>query len=873
MKDQPNSTPFSQLDPETVLEHATWLRSFARALVQDPADAEDIAQDALGVALTSTAPIRHPRGYLAVTARRLASGLRRERRHRKDREVRASESASHEAPPAEAALESMDTLRVCFEEIRELPKTQAHTLSLRYVEGLSVDEVAGRLGTRPSTVRSNLARGLSALRARLDERLGGREAWCATLIPMALPGHVPAASFPEAGRSAAAPSAASVPAAAFLVSAMNLKLAAAILTPVLLTAGLYQLQQERIEPVTSPSNDGAPDENPALVSIHFNDRAPDVKLASVEAPPTLQRADAQPTVSAAIRTAPEPTAAGHDLDILLRDLFSPEPLFAFEVNVTALDADRSELPINGQPTLKVATDAEGRVRIDRLPRGTTTVALEAVRHYRFGSALSLTPDEVSLDNPKDVYVGVGPTYRFDFDGAPEQLGGDWQIIASGPSIPAQMPITSTLRWLETPAGFQPWTRFTETFGRPGDDGPWTLELRTSDGLLTGSVQVPYDRGARAEPFRVPFETLGAIHFILDSPLDPSELEASMAIPQISLTQTGSGDRSRARLMPSGDLVESIHGRLTPGTYQWEAPGQVDAAGVAIAGTVEVRTGETATVHVPSLGGPFLERSIIVDARGATGTDFEAWSCTALDVKDIDSFTFLRSIEPAPDLGPGFWRIRVGSVPQEGWTVQLSVDEPYEVSPDYLQLRGDGAPDRFVVAASAPRATVEVTFHDATTGEPLEASTKPSLLVFERVGFRSIGRDGDGNLNPVSFPTNAPSRLLCRADGYQMTEATYEPGNGGRKLRVELLPGWRSRVYVMNLNTVRPQAGVKVIVDGKPFGETNEAGIVWLDLEGPPDLVELDVPEDLEVTLSPFRDGLLYSPDPEEGYGFVVGAPE
>ncbi|MEM8712462.1 MAG: RNA polymerase sigma factor, partial [Planctomycetota bacterium] len=839
----------------------------ARALVRDPSDAEDIVQEALGAAFASTTPIEHPRGFLAVTARRLASGLRRDRRHRKDREIRVSETASHEGPPADASLESMDTLRVCLEEVRELPRTQAQTLSLRYVEGLTIAEVAAQLGTHSSTVRSNLSRGLAALRTRLDERLGGREAWCATLIPMALPGHVPTANSVEAGRLAAAPSAASVPAAALFISAMNLKLAAAVAAPVLLTVGLYQLPRDPESLVSSETSESAPAQEPSSPATNaFEAPGPKAELADLTPPRTSDRADAP--LASASDDSPAATAT-LDLDILFRDLFSPEPLFAFDVTVTALDANRSQIAFGGEPTLKMATGADGRLRIDSLPPGTAAVGLKATQREAFTVGLTLSPKEISLDDPKDVYVGVGPTYRFRFEGAAERPGIDWAIVASGPNIPGQMPITSKLQWLETETGFQPWTRFSEPLGRKDDEGPWTLELRTLDGILKGSVEVPYGRGSRAEPFPVLFETLGAIRFILDSPRDPSELEAELAVPQITLIHTESGDRSRARLLNSGERIESTHGQIAPGRYEWQAPGQVDAGGVPIGGVTSVATGEVTTVRIPPLGGPDLKRSIIVDASAVPEADLSDWSATALNANDIQSFTFLHSPSSANDLGPGHWRIQIGPVPQKNWMVQLSPSDGYAVSPDYLQLRADGSVGRMTVTRTAPTASIQIMFHDAITGEPLDHSTSPSALIFKTVGFRSLGRDATGQLRHADLPTNSPSRLLCRASGYQMTEAIFEPGNGGNTLRVDLLPGWRSRVYVMNLSTAKPQPGAGVIVDGEPLGETNEAGVLWLDLDGPPKLIELGLPEDLELKLSPFRDGLLFSTDPEEGYGFVV----
>ncbi len=58
-------------------------------------------------------------------------------------------------------------------------------MTARYLEGLKTAEIAKREGVQPATVRAHLARGLAALRARLDRRQGGREQWCTVLAPFA----------------------------------------------------------------------------------------------------------------------------------------------------------------------------------------------------------------------------------------------------------------------------------------------------------------------------------------------------------------------------------------------------------------------------------------------------------------------------------------------------------------------------------------------------------------------------------------------------------------------------------------------------------------------------------------------------------------
>ena len=64
-----------------------------------------------------------------------------------------------------------DDLEELHAHLLRLPPHQQAVVALHYLEGLSVDEIATTLGTRPGTVKSRLARARQTLRARLE---GGR---------------------------------------------------------------------------------------------------------------------------------------------------------------------------------------------------------------------------------------------------------------------------------------------------------------------------------------------------------------------------------------------------------------------------------------------------------------------------------------------------------------------------------------------------------------------------------------------------------------------------------------------------------------------------------------------------------------------------
>lgn len=177
--------PNSEFDHERVcLENATWLRELARALVGDVHAADDIVQDALGAAVRRSPDARDVRAYLAGTVRHLASKWRREIGRRTARERTYGEERAVEAGGTEDVLERMDLMRRVLEEVESLPRTEGRVIGLRYVDGLTVEEIAARTSLASSSVRSALSRGLGRLRGRFDRSFGGRGAWAPFLVSM-----------------------------------------------------------------------------------------------------------------------------------------------------------------------------------------------------------------------------------------------------------------------------------------------------------------------------------------------------------------------------------------------------------------------------------------------------------------------------------------------------------------------------------------------------------------------------------------------------------------------------------------------------------------------------------------------------------------
>ncbi|MBO4271753.1 SigE family RNA polymerase sigma factor [Microbispora triticiradicis] len=130
-------------------------------------DAEDMVQSALEKVYRHWPRIRHdnPEAY----ARRVVvnGAISRARRRKVIREITF-------AQPPETPVESPDLgLRdVLVAELRKLPARMRAVLVLRYWEDLSEAETAALLGCSVGTVKSQAARGLARVRARMENLEG-----------------------------------------------------------------------------------------------------------------------------------------------------------------------------------------------------------------------------------------------------------------------------------------------------------------------------------------------------------------------------------------------------------------------------------------------------------------------------------------------------------------------------------------------------------------------------------------------------------------------------------------------------------------------------------------------------------------------------
>jgi len=179
-----------------VLAEGPWLRSLAHRI--DGARGEDLAQDAILVALAAPAPRGRLRSWLAGILRNLARETRRGETRRARREARAARAEPGKGP-AEAAARAEAKSRV-VRAIRDLPEPYRRTVLLHFFEGQSLAGIARLEGTSDSTVRNRLRRALARLRDRLEEEFGGTPL---ALAPFALAPRRPRLSFLRIAAAAA----------------------------------------------------------------------------------------------------------------------------------------------------------------------------------------------------------------------------------------------------------------------------------------------------------------------------------------------------------------------------------------------------------------------------------------------------------------------------------------------------------------------------------------------------------------------------------------------------------------------------------------------------------------------------------------------
>jgi RNA polymerase sigma-70 factor (ECF subfamily) len=168
MSETPMGAGETSLDFDALVEseQAALLR-LARRLVWDGEEARDLVQSALADAYEKRHTLRDSKAGPAWLRRILVSRaighLRRRRVWNVVREVLDLGPAAQPSP--EERFEGVERWRAFGRALRTLPAQQATAFSLRYLEGLELDDIADAMNIGRGTVRIHLYRALQKLKA------------------------------------------------------------------------------------------------------------------------------------------------------------------------------------------------------------------------------------------------------------------------------------------------------------------------------------------------------------------------------------------------------------------------------------------------------------------------------------------------------------------------------------------------------------------------------------------------------------------------------------------------------------------------------------------------------------------------------------
>lgn len=154
---------------ELTRRHLPRLLGFARRMLADGAEAEDVAQEAM-LRLWRIAPEwESGRAQVSTWLWRVASNLCTDRLRRKGRGVALEDAPdlADEAPGAVSRLITADRMNALEAALQALPERQRQAVVLRHIEGLSNPEIAQIMEIGVEAVESLTARGKRALAARL----------------------------------------------------------------------------------------------------------------------------------------------------------------------------------------------------------------------------------------------------------------------------------------------------------------------------------------------------------------------------------------------------------------------------------------------------------------------------------------------------------------------------------------------------------------------------------------------------------------------------------------------------------------------------------------------------------------------------------
>jgi RNA polymerase sigma-70 factor (ECF subfamily) len=147
-------------------EHADRLVGLACLLLRDPADAEDVVQEAFMRLQRRASSIQHA-DRQAAYLRSIVLNLARSRLRRRRLAVWKRPPPVAANPGPDEVVELRDEQRRVVEALRQLSARQRECLVLHYYEGLAHSEIADTLDLSITSVRTHLRRGEASLEREL----------------------------------------------------------------------------------------------------------------------------------------------------------------------------------------------------------------------------------------------------------------------------------------------------------------------------------------------------------------------------------------------------------------------------------------------------------------------------------------------------------------------------------------------------------------------------------------------------------------------------------------------------------------------------------------------------------------------------------
>lgn len=764
------------MDPTTpspaaqdLLAQASWIRALAKRLVSDSAEAEDLAQETLVVALCRPPAADRPlRPWLSKVLHNRIAGFARGKRGRAAREATV---AREEALPSSAELAARaESQRRLVSEVLALEDPYRTLLLLRFYEGLSPMEIARRLGKPPGTVRGQLSRAIDRMRERLDA--GNEDAqldWRLACLPL-FQEFAPAPTIPSATVST-------------LIAMHTIP---KVLVGTSLLIGAF-LALKQLPTNSAVDLEATPDAltNSALPEVPVVSEEPlMVARTTEEVDEESQRRQASPATQAAgaLREAVQGTLTIEEPDggsrparaFLLQVVREEGPAELLETDATG-HFQSQELHSAGNLRIVLLDHAklDGKLYMGRSPkplmiaeketlntRFQPGVAIEHTLAARREYNLKLIGPAMVVATIKQVELSSRP---------PQKLGG-----ALGESLRMLAP----LREGSESDAHGLWVRFA-----PEETGneQWWLRVESEDGLWSAEARAPASAEFDATPIELQLVPTARIEVSVSSRAAdaPEQIEVSLR----PLEQAG-GWQSVAQV--SADDVEAIFSRggLPAGMYRLS----VRAEGTPVVKRdIELHAGALERVRV-ELG--FAEKLHPLTLRVSSDSGQYHGTVVFMAYSAGADRAFSGQVVRWQQGEDGKWTgvQDFGQVPAGEYELLFSVMRPLrgsDLDGRTALVPGPAFEIRFEDAGE--KADLALTVVDARTGEDLE---RPSAKLYFGDDLRGHGGGGENGSVWNDIALQSEPRWTVNAPGYLSASgdwSNYEDHDGLRQVKVALEP--------------------------------------------------------------------------------------